>query len=142
MLSQILVCFDGTPESQHALSAGESLAKLAASTVNLLAVVRPQGLEVAAESLAGQPAHQEQKAGLEKIMQTAIIQLQSKGIQAKGKVVIGNPLDVIVTQAKEVSANVIVLGHRQKSGLSRWWSDSLGRSLIDEAPCSVWISIA
>jgi nucleotide-binding universal stress UspA family protein len=45
--------------------------------------------------------------------------------------------------AAGLSCDLIGVGHRRhQSLLSRWWKGSVGASLIEEAPCSVLITIA
>ena len=45
--------------------------------------------------------------------------------------------------ADEVSADLIVVGHRHlDSQVARWWSGSISTALVEEAPCSVFCVIA
>src|SRR3989344_3277126 len=48
------------------------------------------------------------------------------------------PVEEICRSAKEVGADLIVLGHNQTTSFAaRWWKGSVGASLLDYAPCSI-----
>lgn len=49
----------------------------------------------------------------------------------------GDPRRVIVDEANEWSADLIVVGSHSKTGLSRWLSANVASSVVDNAPCSV-----
>jgi nucleotide-binding universal stress UspA family protein len=52
-------------------------------------------------------------------------------------------VDEICRNARDLKCNLIVVGHRQKQSFAaRWWSGSVGATLLDYAPCSVLIVLA
>ena len=61
----------------------------------------------------------------------------------EGQVAHGEPIDEICGRAKELKADLVCVGHRQASTWAqRWWRGSLGKTLIDNAPCSVLIAMS
>ena len=52
-------------------------------------------------------------------------------------------MEEICRAAKEVGADLIVVGHNQNtSWAARWWKGSVGASLLDYAPCSILIALS
>ena len=41
--------------------------------------------------------------------------------------------------AAEVSADLVVVGHRQQGALARWWRGSVGAYLMDHLQCSLLV---
>src|SRR5713101_1434374 len=42
---------------------------------------------------------------------------------------------------EELKCDLIVVGHQQKASFgSRWWRGSVGKTLLDHAPCSIFVA--
>jgi len=54
--------------------------------------------------------------------------------------VVGEPAAAIGAFAKEIAADLVVLGHRRKSFFERWWSGPSGTYISDLIDCSLLIS--
>ncbi|MBC7135778.1 MAG: universal stress protein, partial [Oceanibaculum nanhaiense] len=54
----------------------------------------------------------------------------------------GNPAEEIGRMAREIGADLVVVGHREQSALARWWGGSVGASLLAHAPCSVLVAVS
>jgi len=60
----------------------------------------------------------------------------------RGEVLVGDAVDEIARHAKDIGADLIVVGHKHlDSWAARWWRGSLSKSLIEHAPCSVLVVI-
>ena len=59
--------------------------------------------------------------------------------QMKVHVAYGNPYDRIVGFAEEVSADMIMIGHRGLSDLQRFLLGSVAAKVVAHAPCSVYV---
>lgn len=66
--------------------------------------------------------------------------LRGRGLTAEGVVKNGAPGKVIVTEAKEWAAAVIVIGSHGRGGLGRLLMGSVAQYVIDHAPCSVEVA--
>jgi nucleotide-binding universal stress UspA family protein len=43
--------------------------------------------------------------------------------------------------ATELKCDVIVVGHQRRASFaSRWWRGSVGKTLLDYAPCSIFVA--
>ncbi|NUZ07479.1 universal stress protein [Piscinibacter koreensis] len=54
----------------------------------------------------------------------------------------GNAAEEIGRVAREVGADLLVVGHREQGRLSRWWRGSVGASLLTHAPCSILVAVS
>ena len=52
---------------------------------------------------------------------------------------VGDPAPQIGLFAKEIRADLVVLGHHKRSMLERWWSGGAGAFITDHVGCSVLI---
>jgi nucleotide-binding universal stress UspA family protein len=66
--------------------------------------------------------------------------LRALGMDPQGKVVTGEPAAEIAGYAREVNADLVVVGHRKKGLLERWWSGQTGAYLSDHLTCSLLIA--
>jgi nucleotide-binding universal stress UspA family protein len=53
----------------------------------------------------------------------------------------GNPAEQIARSAREMKADLIVVGHRDQSSLARWLNGSVGASILHHPPCSVLVAV-
>jgi nucleotide-binding universal stress UspA family protein len=63
--------------------------------------------------------------------------LRTKGLTAEPVVREGDPRSLIVDEAKQWPADLIILGSHGRSGLKRWLLGSVSQSVASYAPCSV-----
>jgi nucleotide-binding universal stress UspA family protein len=143
MFAKLLLAYDGTREGREALREAAALARLVGAEVQLLSVVNLTPGELMAEtSLAGSLLEHEE-AEMRKVLDEGIAELRRGGLRADGTVSQGpNPARDIAAFARQIGADLIVLGHRQQSVLARLWNGSVGQQLVAHAPCSVLIAIA
>src|SRR5262249_11670884 len=140
MYKRILLSYDGTMEGLRALREGAVLAKsCSAQEVFLLSVVPVTAGVLMAESgncgvMAAQ--NEEYKA----LLKRAVERLKQMGIEPKARLVQGEPTPTIAAVAKEIGADLVVVGHSNEGFLSRWWSGSKQDYLSDHVNCSIVIA--
>jgi len=67
--------------------------------------------------------------------------LRGAGCTATSDVRYGNPAEQIVLSAREMKADLIVVGHRDQGSLARWLNGSVGASILHHPPCSVLVAV-
>jgi nucleotide-binding universal stress UspA family protein len=72
-----------------------------------------------------------------KVMSLAAESLQQNGLIVEMVVRDGDPRSVIVDEAKDWSANLVVVGSHGYTGVKRWLLGSVAHSIVSHAPCSV-----
>jgi nucleotide-binding universal stress UspA family protein len=138
MYRRILLAYDGSVEGRRALREGALLAKSCGATVCLLSVAGGAGVNLGEGAYAGAAsAHQAQ---VKAIFDEGVERLTALGLPPLAKLVSGDPTEEIRKFASEVRADLVVVGHRRKSLLERWWSGPTGAYLVDQIGCSLLIS--
>ena len=136
MYKRILLAYDGSEEGALALREGALLAKSCCSEVVLLSVVPDTpGVQMAEGVQAGVVAQltDSHRALLER----AVARLKQLGFSPTARLQVGDPAATIGAAARELKADLVVVGHRHQSLLSRWWSGSSDANLIEHVGCSV-----
>lgn len=143
MLQTIVFAYDGSPECQDALKEGIELASRLNARCHLLAVVpAPPALALAAGPLPDSYMENAQ-ADIDQVLEEGLALLREAGLDAVGCVKIWEePAEAIGLFASEVGADFVVVGHHRRSAIDRWWHGSVGHTLLDRLPCSLFVSMA
>lgn len=143
MFSNFLLAYDGTREGREALREATALAKRVAAKVHLLSVVHLTPGELMAEGALAGGMLEYEETETRRILAEGVAVLRSDGLEADGTVSLGpNPAHAIADMARQIGADLIVIGHREQGILARLWQGSVGQQLIAHAPCSVLVAIA
>ena len=65
--------------------------------------------------------------------------LKEHGVPAQGQLVFGNPMVHIPEVATRIGADLIVIGHRYRNRLARWWSEEEEATLLTRVSCSILV---
>ena len=144
MYKRILLAYDGSVSGQRALLDCQDLAQWAPSELTLVAVM-PLNMDVMGMGVGVyDPQLMEQdKAGMQDILNDGIARLAAAGCTATGEVLVGETVDEITKYARKIAADLIVVGHKHlDSWTARWWRGSISKALIEHAPCSVLVTIS
>ena len=80
-----------------------------------------------------------QQEAFEEVLNEGVRRLTAMGFQPKAKLGLGDPGEEIAAVAREISADLVVVGHRQQGTLTRWWRGSVGMRLINNLGCSLLV---
>jgi nucleotide-binding universal stress UspA family protein len=142
MFQKILLAYNGSREGKSALLACAEIASFAKSDTHLLAVAGMPSSMFLTEGFLPEELLEEEKHRTQEVLNEGIAQLQKRGFSVTGHLAVGEPVEEICRLAAELKCDVIVVGHQQKaSWASRWWRGSVGKSLLDYAPCSIFITL-
>jgi nucleotide-binding universal stress UspA family protein len=141
MFSKILLAYNGSREGKSALLACAEIASFAKSDTHLLAVAGMPSSMFLTEGFLPEELLEEEKKRAQEVLNEGTSQLQQRGFKVTGHLAVGEPVEEICRLASQLKADVIVVGHQQKaSWASRWWRGSVGKSLLDCSPCSIFIT--
>jgi len=139
MYRNILLAYDGSPDGGEALAQTRILASTSRATVRLLAIIDRTQTMLAMEG-ASYVADNEQ-AEMQAVVDAGVKRLRGAGCTVTNDVKYGNPAEQIVQSAKEMNADLIVIGHRDQGTLARWLNGSVGTSILHHPPCSVLVAV-
>jgi nucleotide-binding universal stress UspA family protein len=139
MYQRIVLAYDGTVEGRRALREGALLAKASGARAFLLSVA-PQsaGLMLGDGALPGAIA-QENEA-YRQVLAEGLERLQALGLSPESALVSGEPIEAIAAYARQVEADLVVVGYRRRSALARWWTGSTSGQLSERLGCSLLVS--
>lgn len=142
MFKRILMAYDGTTAGRAALLACANIASLSHSEAHLLAVASMPSTMFLTEGFVPEELIEVEKKRMQGVLDEGVAALKEKGFAAVGHLAVGEPVEEMSRLARELSCDLIVLGHKQNSSWAkRWWQGSLSKSLLDYAPCSVFITM-
>jgi nucleotide-binding universal stress UspA family protein len=139
MYRRVLLCYDGTREGRRALRQGADVVICMKGEAYLLAIVRNLVASAIPEGIT--PAlveHEDQRAA--GLLREGIDWLQERGVKAEGSIEAGNAVECISATAERIGADLIVLGHKPRGQLARWWSESDEESLLERVRCSILVA--
>jgi nucleotide-binding universal stress UspA family protein len=138
---KIVLAVDGSPYSAEAAEGVAARPWPKGTVIRVLSAVEdvtPPAAELwydAGGSL--EVARQELMTRAELLTAQIAESLRASGLTAEAAVRHGDARSVIVDEAKEWDADLIVLGSHGYTGLKRWLLGSVSQSVVSHAPCSV-----
>ena len=140
---RILLAVDGSPYSEAAVRSvlsrpwpdGTTVRVL--SAIKIMAVLPPIGDFVGVAGAVETPGKMELRADSERLVSGIAARLRAAGLQAESTVKEGDPRSVIVDEAVDWAADLIVVGSHGHTGIARWLLGSVAQSVVAHAPCSV-----
>jgi len=138
---KILLAVDSSEYSVEAVSEVATRPWPANTVVRVLSVVEPitpPAVELwydAGGSL--ERVKQDLKKRAEELTLTAVEKLQGKGLTIETAVRNGDPRAMILDEAENWAADLIVLGSHGYTGIKRMLLGSVALSVVSQAPCSV-----
>ena len=134
----IVLAYDGTAEGRRALLEGAEIARHNHAKTHLLAVIKDSAGSAMAQGLtAAEPG--QNTMFFRATLQDGAKFFHKHGLETESHVVHGEPVEEILKLAREVGADLVVVGHRSRGTLARWWSTPTSMSLLDELQCSLLI---
>lgn len=136
MYRTILLAYDGSTEGRRALREGARLAQIFKAHVVLLAVVDVTvGITMA--GLGGPGGAVYRTEDYQAILDEGAERLRRMGLAPRTFLETGEPVDRIVAIAKQVGADLVVVGHHPESMINRWLLGSVTTALNDRLTCSL-----
>jgi len=135
----ILLAYDGTAEGRRALLEGAELAKRCHAVTHLLAVISDSAGESLARGAGAEPG--QRTVFYRTTVEAGVKFFKDMGLDATSHVEHGDPVEEIVKLAEEVQADLVVVGHRERGALARWWSTPTSMSLLDKLSCSLLVGM-
>jgi nucleotide-binding universal stress UspA family protein len=140
MFRNILLCYDGTAEGRRALRQGADIAMAMKSEAFLLAICRNLLSTSVPEGVTPELVHCEEDTA-RALLDEGVRWLAEHGVPAKGQLVYGNPMAHIPEIARQIDADLIVVGYRYRGTFARWWSEEEEMTLLHKVSCSILVAM-
>ncbi|HYD56325.1 MAG TPA: universal stress protein [Burkholderiales bacterium] len=140
---KILLAYNGSHEGRRALLECADLASFLGAETCLLAVATMPPSLFLTEGFVPEELLEEEKKRTQAVLEEGIRMLRERGFNASGQLAVGEPVEEICRMAKDIRADLVVVGHNQNTSFAaRWWKGSVGATLLDYAPCSILIALS
>jgi len=140
MFKKILMAYNGSRDGKQALLQCCEIASFTKAETHLLAVAGMPSSMFLTEGFLPEELLEEEKKRAQEVLEEGVAQLRDRGYAVTGHLAVGEPVEEICRLASEIGAGLIVVGHERR-GIARWWHGSVGKTLIDHSPCSVFIAL-
>ena len=140
MYRRVLLCYDGSREGRRALRQGADLVIATGGEAYLLAICPTIATSAIPDAVTPQVIEAENRAAVA-LMEEGVRWLHERGVQAQGSLEFGSAVDCIAAFAQRIGADLIVLGHKPRGRLARWWSESDEESLLERVRCSILVAV-
>ena len=140
MFAHVLLCYDGTAEGRRALRQGADVVISMGSRAYLLAICRDMLATAVPEAVTPELVNAQQETA-QSLLTEGVQWLRDRGVAADGRLVYGNPMLHIPEVARRIGADLIVVGYRYRSALTRWWSEDEELTLLHKISCSILVAI-
>jgi nucleotide-binding universal stress UspA family protein len=142
---KILLAVDGSAPSQEAIDEVAGRPWPQPTTVRVISAVQPYAPPageivpgaVTAHAVATQAVGQQYENQAKAVVSDAVDRIGRSGLSAEAVVRDGDPRTVIVDEANDWGANLIVVGSHGHTGLKRLLLGSVAQAVVGRAPCSV-----
>jgi nucleotide-binding universal stress UspA family protein len=133
---KLLVGYDGSPQSEKAVDMAFSLAECLDATVLVFAVARPPEPPTSVELEAVlDDAKEHFEEGFKKIVERS----RTHGLEVKTGMAVGHPAEQIIHRAEADGIDLIILGRRGRSRISRMMLGSISERVLRYANCPVMV---
>ena len=142
VFQRVLLCYDGSLVARRALRRGAELAVLVKARVHVLCIV-PESVADASVVAAsvGTVCLVDPDTTFRESLAESLELLRARGVEAEGHLARGNTIDAIVSFAKRLSVDLVVVGHYPQTTRGRWWSGPERASLAERLNCCVLIAM-
>jgi nucleotide-binding universal stress UspA family protein len=141
-LRRVVLAEDGSPDAQAASTLLLRWPMFRACEIRVVSVAEIPDLRKTTTEPAGTAAQRVAQAALaaaDEVARTTADRLSRAGLRADTSVRQGDPAAEILTVAGDWSADLIVIGTRGQTGLTRLLHGSVARKVLEHARCSVLI---
>lgn len=133
---RILIGYDGSPQADKAVDLAFSLAGCVDATIQILAVARPPEPATSVELEAVlDDAREHYEEGFDRIREKARVY----ELDVKMDMAVGHPGEQIIHRAEKDGIDLIILGRRGRSMLSRMMLGSVSERVLRYAHCPVMV---
>jgi len=131
---RILLCYDGFPHSRHALDEALKLAKETAAQITVFSVVPPDARATRTGGHVGLKPHAHEDVAV------AHAYLREQGVESEMKIAHGEPVDEIVTEARDGVYDIIVVGSRGLGPIGSLLLGSVSQKVAHKATIPVLVA--
>ena len=137
---KILLAIDASPFSEAAVNEIAARPWPRGTLVRVLSVIQPYPPPATEFVLAGttlEDTRRQQATDAQAVTTRAAETIRTSGLAAETAVREGDPRTMIIDEAEQWDADLIVVGSHGRTGVTRWLLGSVAQAVVAHAGCSV-----
>ncbi len=135
---KILVAHDGSAHADKTLQEASRMALQMAAEITIITVAPDLCLTEVSDSEC-KSISDSLYTEAEGVMKKVTDELATRGIKAEVVIKDGHPAEMIIDTAKEIGADLIVVGSHGRHGAQRFFLGSVSSKVVEHAPCHVLV---
>lgn len=141
MTRTVLIAIDGSSDCHGLLELARQYCRAEVHPLQVvLAIDSAFALsEIGAYEQQEFPAASDEQRHAGQALQSTVQQLREWGFDAEGRLVQGDPVTAIVSEARRLDCTLIIMGHRHLNRLGRLLDPSISSKVIDQINCPVLV---
>ena len=135
---KILVAHDGSAHADKALAEASRMAVQMGAEVTIMTVAPDLCLTEVSDSeckMITESLLSEAEGAMKKVA----AELATRGVPAEIVIKDGHPAEMIIDTAKEIGADLIVVGSHGRHGAKRFFLGSVSAKVVEHAPCHILV---
>jgi len=140
MFFKIIIAYDGSEDTLFALQQAADLADQNGAELHVIGIVAPMSDANLAQQTPFKDFLSTERSHIEQALLNAMKEIGGRNIQVATTCREGNPAEQLAAYAREIDADLLVVGHKEKSFLERWLEGQTGGKLIHDLPCSLLVA--
>lgn len=140
---KLILGVDDSPFSALAVEYVRGASWPAGTTITVICAVPPILVAIPGEYLSMadelEKLQLEQRAAGTQHVKAIEEELTASGVKVEGRVVDGDPREVLVEAARTTHADLLIVGSHGRTGLSKLFMGSVASHVVTHAPCSVLV---
>ncbi|HEV2249355.1 MAG TPA: universal stress protein [Candidatus Limnocylindria bacterium] len=137
---KVLIATDGSPSARHAEELASAIEWPADTGIEVLAVDQLAEDEIDQPAARFAAAHAAFRKEIDDRLTAFVALLARPGRSVRARVVFGRPATVIVNEATELHADLVVIGSHDRGALASFALGSVAAEVVDHAPCPVLVA--
>ena len=141
MYRNILVAYDGSPESKLAIDECVHLSPQTDREIHVACVLHDPSPYLLAVELVPEPAYRVDRERTQADLDAAAATLTQRGFTVRTHLIEGEPVEVVTRLVDELRIDLLILGHkRTRSFALRWWRGAVDSMLIERVHCAILLA--
>ena len=140
MYRRIMLAYDGSPSGANGLRQASDLARICGAELHILGIVPTSGGFAIAQATGGVDVWGMKRQMIEQALAEAGMGEACRGVSHIITIREGDPAGEIVAHAQAIKADLVVMGHSDRSRFTRWFAGSTASTLLQHLPCSLLIA--
>ncbi|MBU2761620.1 universal stress protein [Acidithiobacillus sulfurivorans] len=140
MFQKVMVAYDGSASGGIALQQATEIAGLTQAELHLFGVIVNTGGMAMAQAAGAEDMLSREGEAIRTRLDEVATKLRTDGLSVYTHAVEGSPAEAIAQYARQIHADLLVIGHIPQFSFGHWLEGSVAKALLRSLPCSILVA--